>query len=250
MKNIFRIALLIALLAVAGCSGTKPELLPSIRKVAILSVSANAAIYNVKSSSVNLTPLASLAGADAAYANYTMAKFIETFRGFGWEVMTADEMYSNSAFLDFNNAMRVMLPRRYNTFRFMICPDNMVYVPFDYNYANLKELIKNTAAGLGVDAVAVIHLDLAYKPVGIAGVLVNSGEAKAQTSIGVFLITPSGEYVIQEYDAPGRSKFGSTLTTPIVVGNIDPFSDLSKAAFNESIDTAVAAWVLNYKKYF
>lgn len=245
-KSVFVFALT-ALLFVAGC-GVKPELLPTIRTAAIVSVSGNPVIYNLKKSDqISITGIANLLKMDNMYAAYTLTNAAKMFAAWGYQIVDVSE---NPAYAEFRTAMRNYNSRFHVFDSYMLASEQMPYISIEDGSANFKKLMGQAVTNLGVDALIIVHADYAYQPIGL-GYVINSGEAKAYVALAIHIYTKSGIYCVRQTANNFQNNYSrSTSTMPILAGNVDPFDDRTRVAFKEGIEAAFSAWQAKYQKYF
>lgn len=287
-----------------GCNSPKPELLNTVHKVAIVSVSADADIRNIDRGqsgvSVNGWNIYSLSDGYPVFAAHLMKSFIDNFKALGVEVMDTNELFSSPAYAQYLNtygkyhcgtegkpgSWSVDNPQfsRYESQQIGNSPNNAqnnahgghgghsgisihvaasdappryvnvnpapgtYYVPLGYEARNMNEAMKALAAGLGVDAIVVVHANMAYKTPPFSALQAEtSGSANA--AVTVFMINALGEYYIREGEPYGATHYASTAPLKLLHGVPDFTQPDSVEAMNQALDGAVSVWFDRYKTY-
>ncbi len=243
-KGFLQAAMGIIVAASLAACGTPPILIKphsdQVKKVALVNVYANRGVrsFDGASKMAGLTALASMVtkkeGKDEGeidfggtrLVKYGVATFDDEFAKIeGWDVVPSDQVLASKAYQDFvkraddlfpNDAMRKLNQLSYLT------PDKMVYLVGEGREGKSKQMLTQLAQELGVDAVAVMEMDVAYTASTSVG---GTGTASAYAGVSLLMVNRYGDYAIRlpkVMNAKNHSMYRkrSDDTTAMVAGEI------------------------------
>lgn len=217
MKRFVRQFMVLAVAAsLSACAGgsmvrvAKPEI-DGVKKLAIVSVYSNSELYNVGGGG-QLTALASmiakksgnkgLALSGTKLVDHALEAFTaELGKVKGWVVIPPQAMMESAEYKAFAGNFTASQPKAVGAITAFVssAPQGMITA----NMLNAKsspqyvQEFGKLCADLNVDAVAVIHLDLAYAPY---TAVMGSGTAKASVAADVKVINRDGKFVAMTPD--------------------------------------------------
>jgi len=245
----------------SGCANIvrKPEV-DVVKKVAIISVYTNSTINKVGGGGKNgggAHLLSKLAGKEdgstpsartriAQYALDTYTK--ELGRVAGWQIVSADTVVASSAYKDMgklpgeagqNRALAsvagALTTLQQATF---VTPPKMWAIQMKDGETKHADSMTKLCKSLGVDAVAVVQLDLGYESSFALG---GTGTAKASVASSMKMFTREGKYAVAFPEIqPGQgSRYESDDTAMMLGGNIS--IDNNEKIFQQAINKAAYA---------
>jgi hypothetical protein len=239
-----RVILLVSFLSliILGCGSIikKPDIF-SVKKLAIISVYANHSIYNVKTKSgqaaIDLGALKTLVGKEdnietneiTQIATAGLEAYFTTLKGINqWAIVDPKTILNHQAYKAFHDDKSTVYTPAYNMklFRFEDVADSS-----SKTWRNGKEVHeearKNLAQlckALNVDGVAIIELDLAYKPVFLSGMrgtgLFSGVKAPAEPSVGAAMIVITKDGTIAAQSDRGGDRFEGERVTMLHKGSV------------------------------
>lgn len=222
------------------------------KKLAVIWVDANAAPYNKKGGG-GLSSLTALAGKASGekridfggnrLVTRALEKTVEQLRQVdSWQVLDPKETISSAAYKEFMAQIQPILKEAGSLSEiasfFGAYPEGYPEQPYK-NFKNNEKVqaaIRKLANDLGVDAVVMIDVDVAYEAWLSVG---DSGLARPYVSIAIQAQDKDGNWVIRMLSAKDTGLFSgySEEKTALVAGNI-PFGEKTEKLYYEAIDAA------------
>jgi len=165
----------------------------------------------------------------------------------GWQLVPSDDILGTDAYQKFrrnmkkfadsllgeggaSKALSVLMDAG------SISADGMPAAPYDGRAGDEKQMLTELAQDLGVDAVVVLEVDMAYAASTAIG---GTGTAAGAVGIGMVVVNKFGDYVINTPNMRGQKDFTgyrvrSDNTVAMVAGNII-YSSKADAVFKDSI---------------
>ncbi|MEK6750318.1 MAG: hypothetical protein AABY83_14130 [Pseudomonadota bacterium] len=260
-SRITTVALFGALLSACGTPSVliKPQA-DKIEKIALVHVYANRGVRSLEGQSKlgALTALASMAsssekkgGVDfggARLTSYAVDTFNDEFAKVGkWKIVKTAEIVNSKAYHEFAKRNQEALPKNEAVKALIatgtVMPDQMQYLPGEGRDQNSKQALTQLAQELGVDAVAVLEMDVAYTPSTSIG---GTGTASAAVGVSLAVVTKYGDYAVKLPKVQGASKNDynpyrqrSDGTTAMIAGEIAYAA--AEEIFQESIKKDIVA---------
>ncbi|MDH4275875.1 MAG: hypothetical protein OEW08_12635 [Gammaproteobacteria bacterium] len=229
-----------------------------IEKIALVHVYANRGVRNMEGASKfgALTALASMAsssekkgGVDfggARLTSYAVDTFNDEFAKVGkWKIVKTAEVVGSKAYKDFAQRSQEAVPQNAAVKALIatgtVLPDNMQYLPGEGRDQDSKRSLTQLAQELGVDAVAVLEMDVAYTPSTAIG---GTGTASAAVGVSLAVITKYGDYAVKLPKVQGEKSYSpyrqrSDGTTAMLGGEIAYAA--AEDIFQESIKKDIVA---------
>ncbi len=173
--------------------------------------------------------------------NYEFAKIK------GWQLIPSDDILDSDAYQKFKRNMKKHADSLMGeggaskAVSFLmdagsITADGMAASPYDGRAGVEKQMLTELAQDLGVDAVVVLEVDMAYAASTAIG---GTGTAAGAAGIGMVIVNKFGDYVINTPSMRGQKVFTgyrvrSENTVAMVAGNII-YSSKADAIFKDSI---------------
>lgn len=258
LRNIFAVLFLGAFTLLSiGCGGTmilKPPA-KEVKTVALVNVYAKRGVHKFSKGGglAGLTALASLAKSGSkdddfggpALPDYAAATFVDEFSKVkGWEVLDNKRVASNPSYKEFVTASADLF---YNdiektmTKTNFVTASNMALLPSEGRDKRSQKALGELAKKMGVDAVAVLGMDITYDiSTGIGG----TGTAAANVGMSIIMIDQDGKVagstpLVVDKKTNSFYRQRSDNTVGMVAGAII-FNDKSSGIFKESIDKNIA----------
>lgn len=213
------LALALLSTAITGCVTTsmvkKPEA-DSVKTIAVVSVYSNTGVKNLRGESetskiAGMANMIGLSGNNSKAGDSDAAKLID-FGGTrlvehaiseierhlervkGWKVVAASNFVDNKAYQNFTINMDDQIREEQGVMRKISGPQfvtvpRMAAMPYGLKENQRNDLLKQLARDLGVDAVAIMKLDIAYAPSTAIG---NHGTAAAAISSKLEIVNKEG----------------------------------------------------------
>jgi len=268
---IIRLLVILSVSAFFASCGPPPILIKpaadKVKKVTLVSVTANRGVRNLKGASKmgGITAMVSLVKSktedkaekmkDDSFdfggnnlVNFAAETFNTQFGDIsGWSLVQSGEILSTDAYQKFSRDMKAyadsLLGKGAASKALSalmdagsITADDMAAVPMGGRSAEEKQLLTQLAQELGVDAVVVVEVDMAYDASTAIG---GTGTASASAGIGLIIVNKYGDYVINMESPRGKENYGgyrvrSDETAALIAGNI-VYSAKAEAMFKDSI---------------
>ena len=240
-----------------GCGGTmilKPPA-KEVKTVALVNVYAKRGVHKFSKGGglAGLTSLASLAKGGkkkedfggAEFPNYAAAAFVDEFSKVkGWEVLNNKRVVANpsykafvssSADLFYNDIEKVMTNTNFVT------ASNMAVLPKEGRDKRSQKALGELAKKMGVDAVAVLGMDITYD---ISSGIGGTGTAAANVGMSIIMIDQNGKVagstpLVVDKKTNSSYRQRSDNTVGMLAGAII-FNEKSSGIFKESIDKNIA----------
>jgi hypothetical protein len=231
----------------------KPEV-DIVKKVAVVSVYSNTGVKNLKGDSetskiAGMANMFGMTGNNSKAGESEAAKLLdfggtrlvehaigeiekELTRVKGWKVVPASEFVDNPAYQKFATAMDDQIREEQGVMRkisgpaFVTVP-RMAAMPYGLKDADRNAKLKQLAADLGVDAVAVLKLNIAYTPSTAIG---NHGTAAAAISSNLDIVNRNGETAV----LGSLGEIRSSDTVAMIGGSII-FNEKTEGIFKQAI---------------
>ncbi|HKI99165.1 MAG TPA: hypothetical protein VKB51_11890 [bacterium] len=248
------IGIVVAFLA-ASCGGNRILITPpaeKVKKVALVSVTAQRGIRNLDGGgglTAGLSAMSSMMGGNkkdggkvggldfggTRLVDYAVTAFEQEINKVpGWQVVPTSSVIHSQAYTKFAEGHKTMmggLGQAVSNLA-MFGPEGMVAVYAPSQSTTTKQLLTELAQDLNVDAVAVLDLDIAYKPYTAIG---GSGTAVAAVGEGLVVVNRFGDYaIIVEPPKDSRYRENSEETTAMLAGEV-MFNDNVEAMYKDSI---------------
>lgn len=261
------------LLAACSSSMVKSPAADNIKTIAVVGMSINRDIYitNLKGKSKSFTKnqkgwkkllIDSAYDKDqrVAISTHALAAYSDALNSIpNWSVVPQDEVMNNAAFQEYygiglgtkvGKTLTGLIKGK--TLNFYITPEGMVSQSYAKTNKNKKRAKKlgELATNLGVDAVAVIELDVAYE-LGFWGRkfsfnLARNRKGTPSISYGAVIINSAGEYaVVTPEPIRGDSDERHTASdSAMIIDGAAMLTDKAESLFKEAIDNSANHFAL------
>ena len=253
-RNIKLLASIILVMFVIGCAANISVKRPDVEqmnKVAVVSVYSNPGLYNADGGG-GLTALASFitkkAGAKGVdFGGTRLVEFgLESFSSEldkvdAWEVVSSDSVMNAEAYKAFIDDYNANAKKYGNKAKasFTVVPGMVSVVVGPKLDRDLVKRLAELARSLNVDAVAVVHLDLAYRASTSIG---GTGTAAASVASNLSIVSKDGEIIVStpwQIDGGKGVRKSSSSTTGLVAGELI-YSTKAETMFKDAIEQNAA----------
>lgn len=249
---------LISAIAMTGCVSTsmvkKPEI-DMVKTIAVVSIYSNTGIKNTRGESetakvAGMANMFGLAGNNTKNDSGSKAGKLIDFGGTrlveharqeiereltrvkGWKIIDSSQFIDNAAYQKFATSMDDQVREeqgvmyKLNGPAFVVVP-RMAPMPHGLKEEKRAALLKQLAADLGVDAVAVLKLEMAYSPSTSIG---GNGTASAAISSNLQIVNKNGETAVL-----GSLREIRSADTVGMMGGSILFSEKTETIFKQAI---------------